>query len=223
MIPTEEASAEVAREVGMSGPSSRGSSDTVSPTVITLPEQGLPQGGRRNRLRRQVRAGQASPSGRRNTVTGATRTVVSSRSPALDSVTSSSRAVPAGVPDGAMPATAVVVREPVSETASHSRMPSAAMASGCSRTTPRRESSAEVFSRAVKLSCVLGVGRLGHVESSHVRSPACAAPVAPWTGGCGGAAPAGSPVAPRAVGVACRPRPPDAPPGSACVRMANGM
>ena len=39
VMPTDEASAEVAREVGMSGPSSRGSSDTVSPTVITLPSR----------------------------------------------------------------------------------------------------------------------------------------------------------------------------------------
>ena len=38
-MPTDEASAEVAAEVGMSGPSSRGSSDTVSPTVITLPSR----------------------------------------------------------------------------------------------------------------------------------------------------------------------------------------
>ena len=37
VMPTEDASAEVAADVGMSGPSSRGSSDTVSPTVITLP------------------------------------------------------------------------------------------------------------------------------------------------------------------------------------------
>ena len=64
------------------------------------------------------------------TVTGATSTVVSSRRPALDSVTSSSSAVPVGVPAGATPATAAVVREPVSDTASHSRIPSAAMASG---------------------------------------------------------------------------------------------
>src|SRR5690242_6040054 len=76
-------------------------------------------------------------------------TVVSSRNPALDSVTSSRSAVPVGVPPGATPATAAVVREPVSETASHSRMPRAAMASGCNRTTPRRESNAEVFSLAV--------------------------------------------------------------------------
>ena len=37
VMPTDEASAAVAADVGMSGPSSRGNSDTVSPTVITLP------------------------------------------------------------------------------------------------------------------------------------------------------------------------------------------
>ena len=37
VMPTDDASAAVAADVGMSGPSSRGSSDTVSPTVITLP------------------------------------------------------------------------------------------------------------------------------------------------------------------------------------------
>ena len=51
-----------------------------------------------------------------------------------------------------MPATAAVVRDPVSDTASHSRMPRAATAFGCNRMTPRRESTAEVFSRAVRVS-----------------------------------------------------------------------
>ncbi len=97
--------------------------------------------------------------------------MVSSRSPALDSVTSSSRAVPAGVPAGATPATAAVVRDPVSDTASHSRMPSAAMASGCSRTTPRRESSAEVFSRAVSVSLDAGAGEPATVDSDIGQPP----------------------------------------------------
>ena len=39
VMPTDDASAAVAPEVGMSGPRSRGSSDTVSPTVITLPSR----------------------------------------------------------------------------------------------------------------------------------------------------------------------------------------
>ncbi len=39
VMPTDDASAAVAADVGMSGPRSRGSSDTVSPTVITLPSR----------------------------------------------------------------------------------------------------------------------------------------------------------------------------------------
>ena len=38
-MPTADASALLASDVGMSGPSSRGNSDTVSPTVITLPSR----------------------------------------------------------------------------------------------------------------------------------------------------------------------------------------
>src|SRR6202008_1553987 len=57
-----------------------------------------------------------------------------------------------GLSWSAKPATAAVVRDPVSDTASHSRMPRAAMALGCNRMTPRRESTAAVFSRAVSVS-----------------------------------------------------------------------
>ena len=39
VMPTADASALLASDVGMSGPSSRGNSDTVSPTVITLPSK----------------------------------------------------------------------------------------------------------------------------------------------------------------------------------------
>src|SRR4051794_1054752 len=39
VMPTDEASAAVAADVGVSGPRSRGSSDTVSPTGITLPSK----------------------------------------------------------------------------------------------------------------------------------------------------------------------------------------
>src|ERR1700742_74186 len=39
VMPTDDASAAVAADVGMSGRRSRGSSDTVSPTVITLPSK----------------------------------------------------------------------------------------------------------------------------------------------------------------------------------------
>ena len=85
-------------------------------------------------------------------MTALTITAVPSRSPALDSVTSSSSTVPTGVSWSARPATAAVVRDPVNDTASHSRMPRAATAFGCNRITPRRESTAEVFSRAVSVS-----------------------------------------------------------------------
>ena len=149
VMPTDDVSAADAAEVEVPGPRSRGSSDTVSPTVITLPSKAIRRVAdeidcvaRREPLTATERAPY--------TVTGATSTTVSSLTPALDSVTSSSSAVPAGVPAGAVPTTADVVRAPVSDTASHSRMPSAANASGCRRTTPRRESVAEVLSRAVR-------------------------------------------------------------------------
>src|SRR3954447_11738096 len=129
VMPTADANALLAAEVGMSGPSSRGNSDTVSPTVITLPSSAWRRVA--DGIERVARFDPRTVTARAPyTVTGATSTVVFSRSPALDSVTSSSRAVPAGVPSGATPATTAVVRDPVSDTASHSRMPSAAMASG---------------------------------------------------------------------------------------------
>ncbi len=118
----------------------------------------------------------ASPTARRTPSPATTSTVVSSRRPALDSVTSSSRAVPAGVPGGATPTTAAVVREPVSDTASHSRMPRAAMASGCSRTTPRRESSGRgVQPRGERQArgrrrCA-GDGLIGHAQRPGLRRP----------------------------------------------------
>ncbi len=152
VMPTEDASAAVAAEVDVPGPRSRGSSDTVSPTVITLPSSAW-----RSVADEIESVASLDPltvtALAPYTVTGATITVAVSRTPALDNVTSSSRAVPVGVPPGAMPTTAAVVRDPVSEIASHSRIPRAAIASGCSRTTPRRESSAEVFSRAVRRRC----------------------------------------------------------------------
>jgi hypothetical protein len=85
-------------------------------------------------------------------VAALTITAVPSRSPTLDSVTSSSSTMLTGLSWSAKPATAAVVRDPVSDTASHSRMPRAATAFGCNRITPRRESTAEVFSRAVRVS-----------------------------------------------------------------------
>ena len=78
---------------------------------------------------------------------------------------------PRGRVGPATPTTAAVVREPVSDTASHSRMPSAAMASGCRRTTPRRVSSAEVLSRAVSVSDSAGSRRPTVVPSRSCRGP----------------------------------------------------
>ena len=167
VMPTEAANAVLAADVEVPGPKSRGSSDTVSPTVKTLPRSAWRSAAEDTDL--QASADPLNVTERAPwTVHGDTSTVASSRSPALDSVTSSSSTVPAGVPAGATPTTAAVVREPMSATASHSRIPSAAIASGCSRRTPRRESSAAVLSRAVKLrleligrsrACVGRVGR----------------------------------------------------------------
>ena len=110
-MPTEEASAEVAADVEVPGPRSRGSSDTVSPTVITLPSSAW------RRVADEIDwVASLEPDTVTDrapyTVTGATITVLVSRRPALDSVTSSSRAVPVGVPGGATPTTAAVVRAP---------------------------------------------------------------------------------------------------------------
>src|SRR5262245_46828538 len=115
-MPTDEARALVASDVDVPGPRSRGSRDTVSPTVITLP----------SRARRSVAADTDCVASREPlsvtdlapyTVTGETSTWLFSDSPALESVTSSSSATPAGVSGGATPATVAVVRNPVSDTA----------------------------------------------------------------------------------------------------------
>ena len=215
-MPTDEASAVVAAEVGMSGPRSRGSSDTVSPTVITLPSSACRSVA--GEIDWVARLDPVSVTDRAPyTVTGATSTVVFSRRPALDSVTSSSSAVPAGVPAGATPATAAVVREPVSDTASHSRMPSAAMASGCSRTTPRRESerrgvqpggqARDVVRRRTVLRGFEST--TGHVSEPGLRSPSRV------IGPAVRLRPADRPSRCRAVVGACRPTPPGARPGTA--------
>ena len=95
-MPTDDASAAWPPTSGMSGPRSRGSSDTVSPTVITLPSSACRSVA--GEIDCVARLDPRSVTDRAPyTVTGATITVVSSRSPALDSVTSSSSAVPAGV------------------------------------------------------------------------------------------------------------------------------
>ena len=160
VIPTAAVNAELASDVEVPGPRSRGSSDTVSPTVRTLPSRAW-----RNVADVTDRVASADPFKVTDrapyTVTGVTITAASSRRPALDRVTSSISAVPVGVPAGATPATAAVVREPMRDTASHSLMPSAAMTSGWSRTTPRRESIAEVLSRAVSVRLEADPGLVG--------------------------------------------------------------
>ena len=105
VIPTAVASAALACDVEVPGPRSRGSSDTVSPTVITLPSsacRSVAGGTERDARFEPVTVTDRAP----YTVTGATITAVSSRRPALDSVTSSSSAVPGGVSDPARPTTA---------------------------------------------------------------------------------------------------------------------
>src|SRR5206468_9480388 len=118
LIPTAEASARVAADVEVPGPRSRGNSDTASPTVNTLPSN-----ARRNvadDTNWVVSVEPLSVTDRAPyTVAATTMTAVSSVRPALDSVTSSSSTVPKGVCGPATAATAVMVREPVSDTASH--------------------------------------------------------------------------------------------------------
>ena len=130
------------------GSTSRGSSDTASPRVTTLPSSATRTVSGVSAARasvdpvsRTTRAGSTPP--------GATTTVEPSVSPALDRVTSSSVACPAGPSAGAT--SAVVTRAPVSATASHDRRPSASITSGCSRTTPRRKSVADAASRATSV------------------------------------------------------------------------
>ena len=202
LIPTAEASARVAVDVEVPGPRSRGSRDTASPMVNTLPSRAcrsVVDGTDWLAKVEPLRVTDRAP----YTVAAATITAVSSLSPALDSVTSSSSTVPIGICGPAMPATAVVVRDPVSDTASHSRMPRATMALGCSRITPRRESTAEVFSRAVSVS------RAGDVMCGR---GACAVPVAPLIGGW--AAPGGSRAGWPAAAWVSHPTPRDVPPAS---------
>ena len=127
-MPTDDASAALASDVDVPGPRSRGNSDTVSPTVITLPSNAIRSVAGEADWRASLEPDSVTDFAP-YTVTGARITGLSSRSPALDSVTSSSRIVPAGTSGPASPATAAVVRDPVNDNASHSRIPRAAMAS----------------------------------------------------------------------------------------------
>ena len=150
-------SAWAAAAVLVPGPRSRGSSETVSPTVTTLPSNAC-----RNVCAEIDCVARADPVTHTRlapyTGTGETTIEASSLIPAFERVTSSSSAVPVGVPGGAIPATAAVRREPTRAMPSHSRKPNAVSTSGCSRTTPRRVSAAELFSRAVRANSGIVTG-----------------------------------------------------------------
>jgi len=132
------------------GATSCGSSDTASPVVSTLPASASRSVS--GLIVRLTSADAATVIERAAaTWTGAATTSDPSVSPRLDSVRSSSSAMPGAVCPAA--ASAAVDRAPVNRTASHGRNPSASSTSGCSRTTPRRASTAEVLSRAVSVIC----------------------------------------------------------------------
>jgi hypothetical protein len=132
------------------GATSCGSRDTASPVVSTLPASAS-----RSVSGLTARLTSADPAKvierAAGTCTGASTTSDPSVSPRLDNVRSSTSAVPGAVCPAA--ASAALNRAPVSRTASHGRKPSASSTSWCSRTTPRRASSAEVVSLAVRVIC----------------------------------------------------------------------
>ena len=139
----------VVSPVGNCGPRSRGSSVTESPTRTTLPSS----------ADRSTRSATPRPAGGSPCtsidcapVTCAARTVTraSSPRPQLAATTSSTTRIPLGEPGFAAATTAPVVRAPTISIASHSRIPSARITSGCARTMPRRESAAEADSRRVR-------------------------------------------------------------------------
>ena len=209
-MPTDDASAAVGRRRRGAGAEVAGQQRHRVADGHHLAEQGLSQGGRRDRLGGQRRAAQRH----RPRAVHRDRRRRSPRCPRAARRWTASRRRAARCPPGcrgpATPATAAVVRDPVSDTASHSRMPRAAMAFGCSRTTPRRESTAEVFSRAVSVSC-------GPRRAVMATRPAraCASPQPRHRSAGGGLAPGGSRAARRAVARVSRPTPRDARPASA--------
>ena len=129
VMPTDNVSARVAALAVSSGPRSRGSSDTASPTDSTLPRsarRSVASSTPRLATAEPVTTTRAAPC----TATPESTTEAFSLMPALENVMSSSSSVPVGVPDGAAATTAAVTRAPVIDTASHSRNPSAVSASG---------------------------------------------------------------------------------------------
>ena len=172
-MPTDDASAVVAADVEVPGPRSRGSSDTVSPTVITLPSRASrsvageidcvasfePLSGDRPRAVHRHRRddhGRVLPQpgvGQRDVVEqrGARRRAGRCDARPRRRWCASRSATPRPTPE----------------------CQGRQCASGCSRTTPRRESSAEVFSRAVSRRWASGgssARRLDLVSHCRVRS-----------------------------------------------------
>ncbi|OAP26787.1 hypothetical protein A4R44_02775 [Amycolatopsis sp. M39] len=87
------------------------------------------------------------------TSAGETTTSPPSATPRFDMVTSSVNTTPGVASSAAGAAKAALRRAPVRCTASQARRPSASSTSGCSRTTPRRASSADGVCRTVRVIC----------------------------------------------------------------------
>ena len=227
VMPTADASAELAADVGMSGPSSRGNSDTVSPTVITLPSRACRSVA--DEIDWVARFEPRTVTDRAPyTVTGATSTVVFSRSPALDSVTSSSSAVPAGVSGRGH----ARHRRGGARTGQRNRIPFPNAKGGNGFRMQPDHAAARVERRGVQPG---GEGELvsrrravRDVETCHVSGPAvCAARAGPSTTLCTALRarlrPADRPPRLRVAPSACRPTPRGASTASFVVRTANGM
>ena len=173
----------VVSAVGKSGPRSRGSSVTESPTRTTLPSN----------AERSTRSATPRPAGGNPCtsmlcapVTCAARTVTraSSPSPQFAATTSSTTSTPLGEPAAAAATTAPVVRAPTISMASHSRMPRARITSGCARTIPRRASAAEAVRRRVRSRSGRGFTHRSltaarRSERAAVRGERCG-PSGPW-------------------------------------------
>jgi hypothetical protein len=133
------------------GARSCGSRETASPTVTTLPINASRTASGRTAAASREPATVIDRAAA--TSTGATTSSAPSTTPRLDSVTSSTSTTPGALASSAAAANAELARAPVSRTASQARRPSASSTSGCSRTTPRRVSSADGDSRAVNVIC----------------------------------------------------------------------
>ena len=133
------------------GARSCGSSDTWSPVVRALPSKAVRSISGSTAARTSAEAltvtVMASLSGARST-----RMVAPSGTPRLPRTSSSQCNSCCPAPGGDSATRPPVVRAPCITSTSHGAQPSAARASGCSRTMPRRWSSADGCSRAVRSS-----------------------------------------------------------------------